>query len=1346
MNHLLKKLSIQGGGFGKKKGGSPPAPPPAELQPPKLGKMQNLASYSYAETIDLISDGPIDGLVNQNGQYVQGNRVFEAIYFDDVPVKKSIDVNYTGDSSVEKADYSITGIGGKLSGKWYSDGEFNEATFTGVLDLNSTVYPASTGNGSWIYKTRSYFGKYQSVNDPYYCLSYSPISYVGNSGNAFECPDPYLRENMFEITWERDDIAKSVYQSVDLLRDVSANPSIYGEDASKVASQKMLRYNYQSWVDIKNDLFPNFVDSSDEEYPFFALKINLGDPYNENETSHCGSTLVTFQTTPKEISTTSDFTVDNYTNTVLVEDVFNQVYEKIEINEAQTKRRYRAPSYLDLTYVKKTSSTILELAGSIIIFGFKGENFPLENSIQAIIENLTKISVVNFNNEKYNYNNVLAEFRAGDDLQPPLAYFDRVYISKEYGIKLPGPFNVANDVFRISNFGDDTGYNIRGTTEFPLSGAIPNEGSTDIRSSKNFSSYAGNNKTSYIEQAIPITHIIDNSNVDRVYLTMAVRALSDTIQIDSAPEGIGSVQAGTKIPTVVRFKVEIGLQDSFGKDVLSSIEERIYQVIGIADSPVLIDIGREENSAILSKYKFLAATKTTGEINASTPIILPTGENGQKRFVRVTRTTFETSSTLIRKEISLEKVTEIISTAFSYPGSTIIGTKIDSRNISQIPPRSYDARLKRVLIPSNYFPLRPDGRDKRRYRTSSDFDAASNSDLEIYKGNWDGTFKEGWTDNPAWILFDLLIDYEYGLGNFVSPDQINVWELYKIGRFCDAVDANGIFQGVPNSFGGKEPRYSTNLILGDKTDVYQTINAVANSFRGSVFYSNSEINFADDRLKIPVFEFSNINVKDGSFAYSSSRRDQEFNVVEVSYNDENDDFKQKIEYVENNDSIRKRGVLKTTVESFGITSKSAANRFGQHIIFGTTDENESISFVAGTDALYLRPGNLVSINDELKTMQRNFGKVRGIYPTEGRVYIDEKFDPSSQLKEITLLAPTGKKSFSEYSSIAQYSGGLTFKDLYANDVPHVQTFLVTGYDNSPSFGSNIYIGPEVSYDLLTFTGITQTGLVGRRTGLYSGNGTFNGYNYYIGVGTPTGYSLSRSGQFWYMRSISSSGIVTSGCSGLSKPTGTWATGGCYESPTYDNKNLDFLYRVQVGTPYSISLSGQNKDVYKVVSIKEVNVNEFEVAGIKFNSGKFAEIESAQNLNDFFGAYDFIQRPKTIQTSSSSNYQLDSPEIQEFTTGDFNFNGSLDISGSWNQSVGAENYFVTLTRPNGSKDSRTTTGQNVIYYDQNQLGYYRLTVTAKTPSLGYSSKSSTSSINAFTTQALISPYIANITIG
>jgi hypothetical protein len=371
-----------------------------------------------------------------------------------------------------------------------------------------------------------------------------------------------------------------------------------------------------------------------------------------------------------------------------------------------------------------------------------------------------------------------------------------------------------------------------------------------------------------------------------------------------------------------------------------------------------------------------------------------------RRYVKVTKLSYETLSPLISKKIALSKITEIIPQKFSYPFSSMVAMKIDSRAFSQIPTRTYDCKLKKILVPSNYFPNDEDGEDVRYMDGTGKY--------KIYEGDWDGTFKLMWTNNPAWILMDMLVNKRYGLGTYISSDQIDIWELYKIARWCDGVDDNGYYYGVPDSYGGTEPRHAFNGIITDKFNVFDMINQIASIFRGHVYYMNSMITFDDDRLKPIIGEFNNSDVKDGIFNYTNHKKDDEFTAVEVAYIDEKDNYKPKIEYVEDSDGIRKRGILKKQINAFGVTSKGQARRLGLHFLFQTSKENMNISFITDMKALLYKPGDLVGINDELLNSYRNFGKV-------------EKIENISDDKFKITVSPTICDTFLDTSEITLYT-------------------------------------------------------------------------------------------------------------------------------------------------------------------------------------------------------------------------------------------------------------------------------------------------------------------------------------
>lgn len=764
------------------------------------------------------------------------------------------------------------------------------------------------------------------------------------------------------------------------------------------------------------------------------------------------------------------------------------------------------------------------------------------------------------------------------------------------------------------------------------------EGSDDKRrsgtSSNNYSDWNDDAIAYVTENAKPLTHIINNPNVDEIFLTMGVRVLKDTAQNDNYKLVVKSgpaekVSLGSPIPTRVRFSVECGYQDQNGNEVLAENYPRNFEITGLADSPATIDVGREENSPesiILQYSKFILGNVT----NVGTPFVLPPAQPNRLRFIRIKRTTFESYSSLIRREIYVEKISEIIKAPFSYPYSTICGLKLDARATAEVPSRSFDARFKKIFVPSNYFPLNADGKDKR-YLTAVEFNNATTEEKTIYKGNWDGTFKFAWSDNPAWILFDLMINRRYGLGNFIDATQINYWELYKIGRYCDAVDANGVFEGVQSESGDYETRYAFNGVIGDKTNVFDMLKTIVASFRGNLFYSNSEINFTNDMLKPIMSFFNNSNVKDGIFNYTNDRRDLQYNVIEVSFLDKTDLFKEKIEYVEDPDDIKSRGILRTSAQTFGVTSRAHAKRIGEHIIYSTINEDQSVQFVGGLETLLCRPGDLIAINDELKSFKKHVGRVLNVNVGENSIYTNitlksEDFSPSGVTGQISVLVPTGKISQSEFYDLATSPSKLNMGELYKNDIPMsvVLNAVSTGLSD---YGSTFYINPS-------------------------------------------------------------------------------------------DPASNLIKNIKLGAPCSITLANTKQEIYKIQSIKEMNLNEYEIVATKFDTGKFAEIEVGQSMSDFYPFFPSsrtgaVNEGNSDSISSQFKYQLGYPAIVNFNTGNFDFeNDVIDFTGSWSGVENANCYDVELITPRYKIIKQQVTGTGVIFYDQNEVGKFLLKVTAR----------------------------------
>lgn len=358
------------------------------------------------------------------------------------------------------------------------------------------------------------------------------------------------------------------------------------------------------------------------------------------------------------------------------------------------------------------------------------------------------------------------------------------------------------------------------------------------------------------------------------------------------------------------------------------------------------------------------------------------------RNIIITNTTQESYDFKTKFEVSADQVTEIVDKNFSYPHSAIIASVISAENFSNMPSRSFDMKLKKVKVPSNYVEKEIGGNGPTQIRSHDYIDengafykkGTRHDTEERHEGFWDGTFKDElqWTDNPAWILYDLITSDRYGLSEYLTDIKVDKWELYKIAKHCDElVNTSKPVKGSTKEF-KKERRYSCNILLNNAADAYQTIRELSSIFRGIAYFNNSEIFFSANQLKESITSFTNDGVIGGAFRYSGTSKSTKFTAVKVAFKDKDDGFQSKYEYIEDPEGIIRYGLLVKEITAIGCTSRDQALRLGRWTLLTSTLEEEQVSFVTDSQAEFIEPGSVFTIYDELRTGHKVAGRVKHI--------------------------------------------------------------------------------------------------------------------------------------------------------------------------------------------------------------------------------------------------------------------------------------------------------------------------------------------------------------------------------
>ncbi len=316
-----------------------------------------------------------------------------------------------------------------------------------------------------------------------------------------------------------------------------------------------------------------------------------------------------------------------------------------------------------------------------------------------------------------------------------------------------------------------------------------------------------------------------------------------------------------------------------------------------------------------------------------------------------------------------------INDKFSYPTTAHASVSFAAEDFAQPPARSYHILGRKVKVPANYLTREELGSFTPKYTRNQSTGADSGS----YQA-WNGTFRgdagassaanrpKVYTNNPAWVFYDILTDKENGLGDFVQEADVDKFSLYQIARYCDEL--------VPNGRGGQEPRFTCNVYIPNATEAYKVVKDLASIFRGMLYWINGESYTVQDSPKEPVYTFTTGNVVNGIFSYTYTGDKARPNQFNVTWNNPDEFFKQTVLTVEDVANIQKTGrVLSRNIVAYGCTSEGQARRLADFHLKSTKLETEVVSFKTGFNAMFLRPGDIINVQDKRQHNFESSGRV-----------------------------------------------------------------------------------------------------------------------------------------------------------------------------------------------------------------------------------------------------------------------------------------------------------------------------------------------------------------------------------
>jgi predicted phage tail protein len=334
--------------------------------------------------------------------------------------------------------------------------------------------------------------------------------------------------------------------------------------------------------------------------------------------------------------------------------------------------------------------------------------------------------------------------------------------------------------------------------------------------------------------------------------------------------------------------------------------------------------------------------KTTAKYQRAYVFNLPAG--GAPWDIKVLRAYPDNVNQLIQNDSYWDSFSTIVDDPVSFNMSAVMAWQIEAAQFSAIPQRAYRIDGRVISVPNNYNPT-----------------------TGGYSGAWNGGFQQAWSNNPAWVLYDMLTNRRYGLGRYLDPSRIDKWKLYTIGQYCDG--------GVPDGKGGWERRYTYNGAINTQQDAFSMINTLCAVFRGSAYWDGGTLSFLIDMPGTAVALYTNANVINGDFTYAGADISARHNQVLVKWQDQSNFGDERIAVAEDQDDITVHGIRPDTIDAAGCTSEGLALRYGKWQLYVESFEGETVSFQLGLNGVSCRPGDIIEIADRTKAGHRRGGRL-----------------------------------------------------------------------------------------------------------------------------------------------------------------------------------------------------------------------------------------------------------------------------------------------------------------------------------------------------------------------------------
>ncbi len=393
--------------------------------------------------------------------------------------------------------------------------------------------------------------------------------------------------------------------------------------------------------------------------------------------------------------------------------------------------------------------------------------------------------------------------------------------------------------------------------------------------------------------------------------------------------------------------------------------------------------------------------KSSSLYERSHRIDLPKATTGWQ--IRARRITEDSTTSRLTNKMNIQSITDVIDAKLRYPNTALLFVEFDAKQFQNIPKISCKPRGRIIRIPTTY-----------------------NPETRGYAGIWDGTFKWAYSNNPAWVFYDLVLNDLFGLGEKIDSTQVDKWELYRIAQYCD--------QLVPDGRGGAgmEPRFLCDMYVQSREQAFTVLRDFAAIFRGMTYWGNNQLSALADMPRDVDYIYNRSNVINGKFNRAGGSQKNRFSTAMVSWSNPINHYQDEIEAVSDNSLVRRYGINNVDLTAIGCTRQTEANRRGRWALLSNSKDGLT-NFSVGLDGMIPMPGYIIGIANEDVAGKVIGGRIKAV---NGKNITLDRIANAKQSDRLILNLPSGK---AEARTVTAINGNVVTVSVAYSEIPAVES-------------------------------------------------------------------------------------------------------------------------------------------------------------------------------------------------------------------------------------------------------------------------------------------------------------------